>query len=215
VRVGVSIVDLSTGMWAAIGILAALQERNRTGKGGVVDTSLYESALAWMGIHIALYLCNGELPRRQGSGTPQIVPYQAFRTGDGWMMVLAGNDNLFRRLCEALGCKSLADDERFRTNGARVVNRATLVPMLQDILAAEPTASWTAKLGAAGVPNGPIQTIDQVVADAQTRALGIIQSSPDGILQLVGMPLAFDGERPPFDRRAPALGEHDDEILGP
>jgi crotonobetainyl-CoA:carnitine CoA-transferase CaiB-like acyl-CoA transferase len=207
VRVGVSIVDLSAGMWAVIGILAALQERARTGKGGVIDTSLYESALAWMGIHIALYLCNGELPRRQGSGTPQIVPYQAFRTGDGWMMVLAGNDNLFRRLCEALGCKSLADDERFRTNGARVVNRATLVPMLQDILAAEPTASWTAKLGAAGVPNGPIQTIDQVVADAQTRALGIIQTKPGSELGLVGLPLSFDGMRPQFERAGPALGD--------
>ena len=214
VRVGVSIVDLSTGMWAVIGILSALQERARTGKGGVVDTSLYESALAWMGIHIALYLCCGEMPRRQGSGTPQIVPYQAFRTRDGWMMVLAGNDNLFRRLCETLGCPALADDERFRTNGARVVNRATLIPMLQDILELEPTASWVAKLGAAGVPNGPIQTIDQVVADAQTKALGIIQNSPDGILKLVGMPLAFDGERPPFERRAPALGEDNDELLG-
>jgi crotonobetainyl-CoA:carnitine CoA-transferase CaiB-like acyl-CoA transferase len=214
VRVGVSIVDLSTGMWAVIGILAALQERGRTGKGGVVDTSLYESALTWMGIPIALYLCNGGLPRRQGSGTPQIVPYQAFRTSDGWMMVLAGNDNLFRRLCEALDAPTLANDERFRTNGNRVVNRTTLIPMLQEILAMKPTAYWMERLEAVGVPNGPIQTVDQVVGDAQTQALEIIQSSPDGILKLVGMPLAFDGDRPAFERRAPSLGEHNDEILG-
>jgi crotonobetainyl-CoA:carnitine CoA-transferase CaiB-like acyl-CoA transferase len=214
VRVGVSIVDLSTGMWAVIGILAALQERARTGKGGIVDTSLYESALNWMGIPIALYLCNGELPRRQGSGTPQIVPYQAFRTGDGWMMVLAGNDNLFRRMCEALDCPALIDDPRFRTNGDRVVNRTTLIPMLQEILAAKPTAHWMERLEAVGVPNGPIQTVDQVVSDPQTQALEIIQTSRDGILKLVGMPLAFDGARPEFERRAPSLGEHNDEILG-
>jgi crotonobetainyl-CoA:carnitine CoA-transferase CaiB-like acyl-CoA transferase len=214
VRVGVSIVDLSTGMWAVIGILAALQERARTGKGGVVDTSLYESALTWMGIPIALYLCNGQMPRREGSGTAQIVPYQAFRTSDGWMMVLAGNDNLFRRLCDALGCSELVADERFRTNGNRVVNRAILIPILQDILAGAPTAAWRAKLDAVGVPNGPIQTVDQVVEDPQTTALGLIQPSPDGILKLVGMPLSFDGARSPFERRAPALGEHNDEVLG-
>ncbi len=215
VRVGVSIVDLSTGMWAVIGILAALQERARTGKGGVVDTSLYESALNWMGIPIAMYLCNGQMPRREGSGTAQIVPYQAFRTSDGWMMVLAGNDNLFRRLCDALGCPELAADERFRTNGKRVVNRAALISILQEILAGRSTASWRAALDAVGVPNGPIHTVDQVIDDPQTAALEIIQASPDGVLKLVGMPLSFDGARPPFERRAPALGEHNDEVLGP
>ena len=214
VRVGVSIVDLSTGMWAAIGVLAALQERSRTGQGGVVDTSLYEAALNWMAIPIAMYLCNGQLPRREGSGTAQIVPYQAFHTRDGWIMVLAGNDGLFRRLCEALGCPDLASDERFRINGNRVVHRATLIPMLQEILARSPTAFWRAKLDALGVPNGPIQTVDQVVEDPQTQALEMIQTSPDGVLRLVGMPLCFDGMRPPFERRAPALGEHNDEILG-
>jgi crotonobetainyl-CoA:carnitine CoA-transferase CaiB-like acyl-CoA transferase len=213
VRVGVSIIDLSTGMWAVIGILAALQERARNGKGGVVDTSLYESALNWMGIPIAMYLCNGQMPRREGSGAAQIVPYQAFRTSDGWIMVLAGNDSLFRRMCEALGCPELAADERFRINGSRVVHRATLIPILQEILAGRPTGFWRGKLDAVGVPNGPIQTVDQVVDDSQTRALEIIQTSPDGVLKLVGMPLSFDGVRPAFERRAPALGEHNDEIL--
>jgi crotonobetainyl-CoA:carnitine CoA-transferase CaiB-like acyl-CoA transferase len=215
VRVGVSIVDLSAGMWAVIGILAALQERARTGRGGVVDTSLYESALAWMGIHIALYLCSGELPRRQGSGTPQIVPYQAFRTGDGWMMVLAGNDNLFRRMCDAIGMPALADDERFRTNGARVVNRKQLIPILEEVMAQDTTAVWRERFDAVGVPNGPIQTADQVVRDPQTEALGILQTSPEGELTLIGLPLSFDGVRPAFGRRAPSLGEHNEEILGP
>jgi crotonobetainyl-CoA:carnitine CoA-transferase CaiB-like acyl-CoA transferase len=168
-----------------------------------------------MGIPIAVYLCNGQMPRREGSGTAQIVPYQAFRTSDGWMMVLAGNDNLFRRMCGALGHPELPADERFRTNSDRVVNRATLIPILQDILAGGTTASWRAKLDAAGVPNGPIQTVDQVVVDPQTTALEIIQSSPDGVLKLVGMPLSFDGARPPFRQSAPALGEHNQEVLGP
>jgi crotonobetainyl-CoA:carnitine CoA-transferase CaiB-like acyl-CoA transferase len=214
VRVGVSIVDLSTGMWSVIGVLAALQERTRTGKGGVVDTSLYESALNWMGIPLATFLCSGKVPQREGSGTAQIVPYQAFRTSDGYVMVLAGNDNLFRRMCEALRRPELAEDERFRTNGNRVVNRQVLIPILQDVIAGEATAIWNARLDAVGVPNGPIQTADQVVADPQTVALGIIQPSPSGNTKLVGMPLSFDGERPEFDRGAPGLGEHNEEVLG-
>jgi crotonobetainyl-CoA:carnitine CoA-transferase CaiB-like acyl-CoA transferase len=214
VRVGVSIIDLSTGMWAVIGILSALQERGRTGKGGLVDTSLYESALNWMGIAISNYMGSGQLPKRQGSGASQIVPYQAFRTSDGWIMVLAGNDNLFRRMCEALGRKELAEDDRFRTNSARVVNREPLVALLQDLLAGHPTAWVREKLDAVNVPNGPIQTVDQVVADPQTEALGILQTSPDGELKLIGMPLSFDGERPAFEKRAPMLAEHEEEVLG-
>src|SRR6266542_1585046 len=214
VRVGVSIVDSATGMWAAIGILAALQERNRTGQGGVVDTSLYECALAWVNIQIAGYLGAGQLPVREGSGAAQIVPYQAFRTRDGYIMMLAGNDNLFRRLCDIVGRPELASDERFRTNSARVINRTRLIPILEAIIVTEPTATWRERFDAAGVPNGPIQTMDQVVTDPQTIALDIIQTSPDGALRLVGLPLSFDGRRPPFERRAPHLGEHNDAVLG-
>ncbi len=214
VRVGVSIVDSATGMWAAIGILAALQERNRTGQGGVVDTTLYECALAWVNIQIAGYLGAGQLPVREGSGAAQIVPYQAFRTRDGYIMMLAGNDNLFRRLCDIVGRPELASDERFRTNSARVINRTRLIPILEAIIVTEPTAMWRERFDAAGVPNGPIQTMDQVVTDPQTIALDIIQTSPDGALRLVGLPLSFDGRRPPFERRAPHLGEHNDAVLG-
>jgi crotonobetainyl-CoA:carnitine CoA-transferase CaiB-like acyl-CoA transferase len=215
VRVGVSIVDSATGMWAVIGILAALQERNRTGQGGVVDTSLYECALAWVNIQIAGYLGSGQLPAREGSGAAQIVPYQAFRTRDGYIMMLAGNDNLFRRLCDIVGRPELAADPRFKTNSARVINRTALIPMLEAIIVTEPTATWRERFDAAGVPNGPIQTMDQVVADPQTLALGILQPSPDGALRLIGLPLSFDGQRPPFERKAPGLGEHNDAVLGP
>jgi crotonobetainyl-CoA:carnitine CoA-transferase CaiB-like acyl-CoA transferase len=214
VRVGVSIIDIATGMWSVIGILAALQERQRTGRGGVIDTSLYEATLAWMTLPISAYLANGEIPTRHGSGIEQIVPYQAFETADGFMMVAAGNDNLFRRLCAAIDRPGLAEDPRFRTNSDRVVNRRSLIPILSDIFAAAPVTEWVGRLDAAGIPNSPIQTLDQVVTDAQTAALGIIQhraGSPS--LSLVGLPLSFDGARPPFAKPAPRLGEDNAEII--
>ncbi len=214
VRVGVSIIDIATGMWSVIGILAALQERRHTGRGGVVDTSLYETTLAWMTLPISAYLANGEIPARHGSGIGPIVPYQAFETADGYMMVAAGNDNLFRRLCAAIGRPGLADDPRFRTNSDRVVNRLVLIPILADLFATSPVAAWGARLDAAGIPNSPIQSLDKVVSDAQTAALGIIQHWPGSPpLSLVGLPLSFDGARPPFAKLAPRLGEDNSEIV--
>src|SRR6266481_4480699 len=200
VRVGVSIIDIATGMWSVIGILAALQERRHTGRGGVVDTSLYETTLAWMTLPISAYLANGEVPKRYGSGVEQIVPYQALAAADGHIMVAAGNDNLFRRLCAAIGRPGLAEDPRFRSNSDRVVNRSALIVILSDLFATEPIAVWAARLDAVGIPNGPIQTVDQVVADAQTAALGIVQRL--GPLSLVGLPLSFDGVRPPLAKLA-------------
>jgi crotonobetainyl-CoA:carnitine CoA-transferase CaiB-like acyl-CoA transferase len=219
VRVAVSIVDLATGMWAVIGILAALAERGKTGRGGVVDTSLYESALAWMTIPIAAYLVDGKVPTRQGSGVEMIVPYQAFAAADGYLMVAAGNDNLFRRLADVIARPELADDERFRANKDRVVNRAALIAILEDIFASEPVAAWQQRLDRAGIPNGPMQTVDQVVADPQTTALGIIQrlaaqDATQAPLSLVGLPLSFDGVRPPFAKAAPAVDE-DTAVLAP
>jgi crotonobetainyl-CoA:carnitine CoA-transferase CaiB-like acyl-CoA transferase len=214
VRVSVSIIDIATGMWSVIGILAALQERQRTGRGGVVDTSLYETTLAWLSLPLSAYLANGEIPTRHGSGIEQIVPYQAFEAADGFMMVAAGNDNLFRRLCSALARPGLAEDARFRTNPDRVVHRRELVPILSDIFKAEPIAVWAERLDAAGIPYAPIQTLDQVVQDAQTTALGIIQQWPGKPpLSLVGLPLSFEGSRPPFAKLAPRLGEDNSELL--
>jgi crotonobetainyl-CoA:carnitine CoA-transferase CaiB-like acyl-CoA transferase len=214
VRVSVSIVDMAAGMWSVIGILAALQERARTGKGGIVDASLYETALAWMTIPLAGYLADGKIPERHGSGVDMIVPYQAFAAADGDMMVAAGNDNLFRRLCTALDRPDLAEDARFRSNKDRVVHRAELVPILAAIFRARPVAYWADLLEGAGIPNGPLHTLDQVVADPQTRALGMIQRRAGSELGLVGLPLSFDGARPPFAKGAPALGEDNDAKLG-
>jgi crotonobetainyl-CoA:carnitine CoA-transferase CaiB-like acyl-CoA transferase len=208
---------MATAMWAVIGILGALQERRRTGRGGIVDTSLYETTLAWMTLPMSAYLADGEIPARHGSGIAQIVPYQAFAAADGHIMVAAGNDNLFRRLCGAVGRPGLAEDPRFRTNADRVVNRGALIAILADLFAAEPVTAWAGRLDAAGIPNGPIQTIDKVAADPQTAALGMIQRWIGGgegsPLALVGLPLSFDGARPSLDKLAPRLGEDNSEIV--
>jgi crotonobetainyl-CoA:carnitine CoA-transferase CaiB-like acyl-CoA transferase len=214
VRVTASIIDMGSATWSVIGILAALRERDRTGKGGVVDTSLYETSLALMSIMLAGHLATGEVPVRHGSGVDMIVPYQAFEAADGYMMIAAGNDNLFRRLAAALGRPSLGDEPRFRTNGERVVNRTALVAILADVFKTEPRAHWAKLLDAAGIPNGPINSMDQVVADPQTAALGQVQRQPGSDLALVGLPLSFDGVRPAFAKRAPALGEDNQSVLG-
>jgi len=214
VRVPASIVDMGAGMWSVIGILAALQECGRTGKGGIVDTSLYETGLAWMSICLAGFLANRELPARHGSGVDMIVPYQAFAAADGYLMVAAGNDNLFRRLCGVLDRPGLAEDPRFRGNQDRVVHRTELIPILADIFATKKRSYWADLLEDSGIPNGPINSLDQVVADPQTLALGIIQKKPGSDLDLVGLPLSFDGIRPAFAKAAPALGEDNDAMLG-
>jgi len=213
VRVGTSIIDMGAGMWCAIGILSALHRRTLTGEGTTVDTSLYETSLAWMSYHAANYQASGEVPKRHGSGTYGIVPYRGYATRDGYLLVGAGNDSLFRKLASALGHPEWADDARFRDNPRRVENRVALDKLIEDATRSNTSAAWQATLEAAGVPSAPMQSVDEVVAHPQTKALGMIQESPDGRLTIMGLPLSFDGERPPFRRAAPQLGEHTDELL--
>jgi crotonobetainyl-CoA:carnitine CoA-transferase CaiB-like acyl-CoA transferase len=215
VRVGTSIIDMGAGMWAALGIIAALNRRHRTGKGCHVTTSLFETALGWMTTHIAGYLAGGEVRSRMGSGVAEIVPHQAFATTDGHVMVAADNDSLFRALAALLGRSELADDARFATNSARVSNRRVLIPMLEEVFGTRPTAHWLSGLEEVGVPVAPILSTDQVVASPQTAALGMLQRAPDLDLTLVGLPVEFDGVRPPFRRSAPKLGEHKPNDLLP
>ena len=146
--------------------------------------------------------------RPLGSGVTEIVPHQAFPTADGYIMVAAGNDNLFRALAGALGKPELAGDARFATNSKRVENRRILVPLLEDIFRSQPSAAWQARLDAAGVPAAPMENVAQVIASPQTAALGILQKDRDLDMTLVGLPLEFDGERPPVRLSAPKLGEH-------
>jgi crotonobetainyl-CoA:carnitine CoA-transferase CaiB-like acyl-CoA transferase len=213
VRVGTSIIDMGAGLWSAIGILGALHHRALTGEGVTVDTSLYETALAWMTYHAANYQASGEVPKRHGSGTYGIVPYRGYATRDGYLLMGAGNDKLFRKLATALGHAEWANDERFLDNPRRVANRVALDALIEEVTRTNTSAAWQTVLEAAGVPSAPMQSVDEVLAHAQTKALGMLQESPDGRLTIMGLPLSFDGERPPFRRAAPQLGEHTDELL--
>ena len=214
IRVGVSIMDMGTGMWATIGILAALFERAKTGQGGAIGTSLYETALGWMALPLAGYQANGEIRRPHGSGTAEIAPYQCFLTEGGWLMVAAGNDGLFRKLCAVLGRPELGDDPRFRSNGDRVVNRETLIPMLAELIRPWTMADMSAALDAAGIPNAPLQNVAEVTEHPQTAAVGILQQGPEGALPTIGLPVTFDGKRAQYERPAPELGEHNDAVFG-
>ena len=212
-RIPVSVNDMGTGLWAAIGVLAALFRRQVSGVGEVVDVSLYETAISWGGMQIADYLASGVLPGRRGSGTAAIVPHQAFECADTTIMVAAGNDGLFRKLCAVLGIAGLADDPRFATNGGRVSNRDALIEQLQRAFHTNPASYWLDVLDAASIPSGPIQTIDQVVVHEQTRALDILKRTSDDAATIVGLPISFGGVRPGNIGRTPGLGEHN-HLLG-
>ena len=212
VRVGVSIVDMGTGMWCVIGILAALQRRAATGRGGKVDASLFETAVGWMAIHGGNWHAVGQVAQPTGSAISMVTPYQAYACADGHLIVAAGNDRLFRRLSDALGHPEWPDDPRFADNPARTANRPALNAALEEILASRPRAHWRTVLDAAGVPNAPIQSIDEVTADPQTEALGLVQETPGGERRLLGLPLSFDGRRPGFRAAAPPLGRDNDEL---
>jgi crotonobetainyl-CoA:carnitine CoA-transferase CaiB-like acyl-CoA transferase len=214
VRVGPSIIDCGTALWAVIGILAALYRRRDTGKGGVVDVSLFETAASWMNLHAAQFLASGELPRRDGSGRAGIVPYRAYRTADGDLVVAAANDALYRKLCGALGHPEWAEDPRFLTNPERVVNADALYALIEAEMAKRASADWIAVLDAAGVPCAPVQNVEEMLDHAQTRALGLLQRIPGLSVPLVGLPISFDGARPAPRSGPPALGEATAEMLG-
>ena len=209
VRAGASLVDYMTGMWAALGIVAALGEREQTGRGAVVDTSLYETALGLMSYHLTGFVASGSSPGRLGTEFPLIVPYQAFATRDGQVMVAATNDRLFAALCDALELAGTAEDPRFATNPARVENRVELRDLLAGRFAAKPTDAWLERLGAAGVPAAPVQDVAAVVAHPQTEALAMLE--PD--LRALGHALSVDGERVRNRTRAPAHGADTRELL--
>jgi crotonobetainyl-CoA:carnitine CoA-transferase CaiB-like acyl-CoA transferase len=215
VRVGVSLVDMGSGMWTVIGLLAGLVARNNGSEGRNVSTSLYETGLAWMTVPLAAHAASGEVRRPYGSGTAEIAPYQAFEASDGWLMIAAGNDNLFRKLCGALELDTLSRDPDFATNAARVVNRERLIPPIEAAVRRHSAEALGNILDAAGVPNAPLLDVDQVAKHPQTRALGMMERCGDDDLELVGIPLAFDGARPRARTPAPALGQHNAVLRTP
>jgi crotonobetainyl-CoA:carnitine CoA-transferase CaiB-like acyl-CoA transferase len=209
VRVGVSLIDMGAGMWTVIGLLASLIERGSHGNGAQVSTSLYETGLAWMTVPLAGYECAGEVRKPYGSGTAEIVPYQAFKARNGWLMIAAGNDGLFRRLCLAVGLDDLVDMAQYATNAARVANRDSLIARITAAVGERDVAELGQILDAAGVPNAPLLSIDQVASHPQTEALGMLAPAISGGPRLVGMPLSFDGARPRAEGGPPRLGADD------
>ena len=215
-RVPVSIVDMGTGMWAAIAILGALRERDRTGRGANVTTALFDTALAWSVFQMNQYFATGEVPQAQGSGTAMICPYEAFPTKDAWVMIAAGSDALFVKVCAALGVPDMPRDARFVDNPRRVAHRAELFETLGAVTRRLASADVLERLQQAGVPSAPILTLDKVAAEPQTEASGMLLPAKHPRLpdyRAVGLPVRWDGERPGVSRVPPLLGEHTAEVL--
>ena len=215
-RVGGAVVDYGTGMWAATAILAALRARDHHGEGVELETSLLDTALAWVSYHIAGYLGTGEIPGPMGSGISSIAPYQAFPTEDGHVMIAAGNDALFGRLCAALDVPEVASDGRFRTNPDRVAHRDELTPLLDARTRTLTTAELLERGQAHAVPCSAIHSIAEVVEDKQVLASEMIPSAPTNELpdyREVALPLRIDGRRPRAPVRPPGSGEHTREVL--
>ncbi|MFQ5564503.1 MAG: CaiB/BaiF CoA transferase family protein [Parvularculaceae bacterium] len=215
-KVGVAIADLYAGMNAAAGILAALRHAERTGEGQHLDVSLMDCQIAMLANQAANYLVSGDSPKRLGNAHPNIAPYQVFKTADGHMVIAVGNDGQFRDFCSVLEAPELADDPRFRKNRNRVTNRPALADMLAPTLAHDTTAHWLAKLEAANVPAGPINTIAEVFADPQTKARGMTvamdrKDAPDQAF--VVHPVKYSATPARYDHAPPKLGAQTAEIL--
>jgi len=212
-RMGTSVVDCGTGMWTAIAALAALRQRDYTGRGCVIETSLFETALFWLCNTFAQYTVSGKVPERHPTGSPRQVAFGAFETKNGPLIVAVANDRLFAKLARVLNRAEWADDPRFRTNADRLAHRDFLLGEIRAILRQETKEEWMERLEAAGVPCAPILTLPEVLAQPQTEALGIVHSVPEVEGKMLSLPMSFDGKRSTLTRRAPRLGEHDKEIL--
>jgi formyl-CoA transferase len=215
-KAGIPIADLITGMYASVAVCAALAHRAKTGAGQHLDLALLDSLVAVLANQGANYLATGEPPGRLGNDHPNIAPYQAFRTADGNLILACGNDNLFRKFCEVAGCRELADDSRFATNGRRVEHRVELTKILSTIMTKRSTRAWREALEAAGVPCGPINDLAQVFEEPQAVARGLRMELPHptaGKVLLVKSPMRFSAT--PIDHSAPppTLGQHTEEVL--
>jgi crotonobetainyl-CoA:carnitine CoA-transferase CaiB-like acyl-CoA transferase len=216
VKVGVALSDIMTGLYAVIGILAALAHRDRTGEGQQVDMALFDVTLAALANQAANYLVGGRAPDRLGNAHPNIVPYEAFRTADGWMILAVGNDGQFRKFCEVAGAPELADDPRFATNAGRVRHRDALTPRVAELIAPRPLDWWLAALDAAGVPCGPINTLDRAFADPQAVQRGLKVELPHaagGTAPGTACPIRLSRTPPSYELAPPLLGQHTAEVL--
>jgi crotonobetainyl-CoA:carnitine CoA-transferase CaiB-like acyl-CoA transferase len=216
ISVGQPICDLGTGMWGVQGILAALYERERTGRGQKVDCSLLETALGFSGWTSAAWLVDGVEPVRQGPRHRQNAPYQRFSTQDGYMMVGAATQDLWERFCRAVERPDWIEDSRFRRNADRLRNREALEKEIEGLFGTKPTAHWVAALDAAGVPSGPVYSYAQLFADPQVRHLGMVTHADDpelGRVPHVRTPVRLSRSRVAVRSVAPKLGAHTREAL--
>ncbi len=216
VKFAVPIADITAGMFAAISILSALIERSKTGKGRYIDVSMLDVQLYLLTHQASAYLIGGQEPKRMGSAHPSIVPYQAFRASDGYIIVAVANDNQFRKLCEAIGAPELADDQRFRTNADRVRNRADLLSLLEPVFLKRTVEEWVEVLERADVPVAPVKSVRQALSDPYVEERGLIQKVEHpkaGLIPLLAFPVLFDDERPPIRSPPPLLGQHTEEVL--
>jgi crotonobetainyl-CoA:carnitine CoA-transferase CaiB-like acyl-CoA transferase len=217
-RAGVPIADIFTGVYSVVGILAALAERERTGRGRYVDTALVDTQVGVLGNQALNFLVSGLLPERIGNAHPNIVPYQVFPVADGHIIIASGNDGQFARLCDVLGEPGLAQDPQYRTNADRVANRGKLVAHLSNLTSRRARADVLAKLEVVNVPAGPIYNLDDVFADPQVKHRGMQLDLPSaaaksGTIPGVRTPITIDGVGMAAERPAPRLGEHSQEIL--
>ena len=215
-KVGVALVDVLTGLNAAIGILAALIERRESGRGRHLELALYDVCAASLANQAMNYLVGGQVPGRMGNRHPNIAPYETFAAADGHLILAVGNDAQFRKLCAVIGLDALADDPRFATNAARVANRAVLGERIAAVFATATRADWIERLEAVGVPCGPINDLAEVFADPHAQARGLVRRLPHaslGALPCVAAPLRFDGVPAMSGRAAPLLGEHSRAVL--
>lgn len=204
-------IDQATGYHAVIGILGALMQRDRTERGVKIETSLFDSAVGFLGYFLQNYWLRGTEPERPGSGHESLCPYQVFATADAPMILGIANDGFWRAFCELAEEHALAEDPRFATNGDRVANRSVLVPIVADILVLRTRAEWLADLAKRGIPCSPVHTLGELSAHPHTGASGMILN--DGAFRTVASPLRADGERPALRMRPPSLGEHSRIIL--
>ena len=216
-RVGVSIVDMATGMWCLIGILSALQQRNQTGEGCKVTSSLLETGIAWTMLQMSTYMASGKLPKKLGTGMATTVPYQAFKTkGDQWAIIAAGNNRLFKNLCIALKIPELAEDPRFESNSVRVQHRQELQQLIEEQTVTYDVDELVDLLAEYNVPSCPINTLDRVLRDEQVNELEMIKAIEDFRVQdfrIIDLPFRINEERGHIQALPPLLGEHTEEVL--
>lgn len=213
-RIGPSVLDLGSGMWATIGCLAALRKRDATGAGCEVDTSLFETGLTLVAPAMATLSVSGKAPARQRAGIAKVVLFEAFETADSEIIFAAANDRLFAKLAQAVGMPELATDPRFCTNADRQQHKDALMALFTPLMKTRTTADWVARLEAVGMPCSAINTLEQAAVHPQTEATGMGVVQAETGLRVTRLPLRFDGERLPITRPAPKLGEHTAEIRG-